>query len=387
MIPVLILIAIFAAALGWNILRWRGLDRCVIPYLIQSRRRRPLRAGDQTHLLLCVVDHFEPQWGKAPAALAQQRVRNWVRQYPSLFGGFRDSDGRPPRHTFFFPIDQYDAQHVQSLAELCRQGFGEIEIHLHHERDTAANLRRTIEQYKLLLAARHGLLAKRRTTGEIVYGFVHGDWALDNSRGDGRCCGVNNELDVLRQTGCYADFTLPSAPSSTQTRKINSIYYAKGNPDRPKSHDWGINVGAADAAPSDSLMLIQGPLLLDWRRGKIENGCLQASQPPDTHRLDLWLKANVHVPSRPDWRFVKLHAHGAPEANQEILLGQAMLEFHRGLRRRADAEKNFHFHYVSAREMYNLVKAAEAGYAGPVAPALDFDLIPNVFQHPIVAAV
>jgi hypothetical protein len=382
MILAVIIIPILIVAWAYNKLRQRGLHRCVIPYILQSRRRRPVRAGENVHLLLCIADHFEPQWGKALTACAQERVSNWARQYPALFGGFRDSDGRPPRHTFFFPIEQYNPQHMESLAGLCRQGFGEVEIHLHHDQDTAANLRNTLEQYKKLLADRHGLLARRRTNGEIVFGFVHGDWALDNSRPDGRCCGVNNELDVLRETGCFADFTLPSAPSSTQTRKINAIYYAKDDPTRPRSHDWGIDVGAG-AAPSDSLMLIQGPLLLDQKRRKIENGCLQASQPPDMHRLELWLKANVHVPSRPDWRFVKLYTHGALQANQEVLLGRSMLEFHRGLQQRASTDPNFHFHYVTAREMYNLAKAAEAGYVGTVAGALDYELVSNIFSRPM----
>ncbi len=385
MILVMIIIPMLVAIWAWNKLRQRGLNRCVIPYVLQSHRRRRAGAGEEVHLLLCIADHFEPQWRNASHASSQERVSNWVRQYPAIFREFHDSDGRPPRHTFFFPIDQYDAQHVDSLAGLCRQGFGEVEIHLHHDQDNAVNLRRTIEKYKLLLANRHGLLA-RRINGEIAFGFVHGDWALDNSRGNGRCCGVNNELDVLRQAGCFADFTLPSAPSSTQTRKINAIYYAKDDPIRPKSHDWGVDVGT-DAVPSDSLMLIQGPLLLDLRRRGIENGCLQASQPPSMHRLELWLKANVHIPSRPDWRFVKLHTHGAPQANQEILLGQAMLEFHRGLQKRADVDRHFHFHYVTAREMYNLAKAAEAKHIGTVADALDYELVSNIFNRPIALAV
>ncbi|HEY1922510.1 MAG TPA: hypothetical protein VGG44_07065, partial [Tepidisphaeraceae bacterium] len=233
---------------------------------------------------------------------------------------------------------------------------------------------------------RHGLLSRRRNSSEITYGFIHGDWALDNSRPDGRHCGVNNELDVLRETGCFADFTLPSAPSSTQTRKINAIYYAKDDPTRPKSHDWGIDVSAAATAPTDSLMLIQGPLLLDMGRRKIENGCLQASQPPDMHRLEHWLKANIHIPSRPDWRFVKLHTHGATEANQEILLDQSMVDFHRGLQKRADADPHFNFHYVTAREMYNLAKAAESGFAGEVAAALDYELVLDNRQRPIALA-
>ncbi len=214
----------------------------------------------------------------------------------------------------------------------------------------------------------------------MVYGFIHGNWALDNSRPDGRWCGVNNELDVLRETGCYADFTLPSAPSPTQTRKINSIYYAVDDPSRPKSHDRGIDVGTG-APPPEALMLIQGPLVLNWGRRKwgvvprIENGCLQANQPPRVERLDLWLKARVQVPSRPDWFFVKLHTHGAPEANQRVLLGEPMVQFHRRWLAAPTDDPKFHFHYVTAREMYNLVRAAEAGWRGSIVEARDFQLV------------
>ena len=39
------------------------------------------------------------------------------------------------------------------------------------------------------------------------------------------------------------------------------------------------------------------------------------------------------------------------------------------------ATQNFHYHYVTAREMYNLVKAAEEGWTGGVAEALDYRLV------------
>ena len=235
---------------------------------------------------------------------------------------------------------------------------------------------------------RHGLLARNRNTGELAYGFVHGNWALDNSRPDGRLCGVNNEIDVLRETGCYADFTLPSAPDPTQTSKINSIYYAIDDPRRPKSHDSGTDVGVG-TVPPNGLMMIQGPLVLCWRRRKwgvlprIENGCLQGNQPPSLDRLDDWLRARVQVPSRPDWFFVKLHTHGAPEGNAQVLLGEPMIAFHRALGRRAQSDPSFRFHYVTAREMYNLVRAASAGWQGTVNEARNFELDFNGAAEPI----
>jgi hypothetical protein len=243
-------------------------------------------------------------------------------------------------------------------------------------------LRDKLLSFKHVLAARHGLLSHHRHTRELAYGFIHGNWALDNSLPDGRWCGVNNELDVLRQTGCYADFTLPSFPSAAQTSKINSIYYAVDDPERPRSHDTGTDAGSGPP-PRDALLLIQGPLMLNWKRRKwglaprVENACLQGNQPPTEERLDLWLKARIQVPTRPDWYFVKLHTHGANESNQRVLLGEPMRHFHAALARRAEEDRQFHFHYVSAREMYNLVRAAESGWQGEVEGARDFELLWN----------
>src|SRR5206468_11959842 len=105
--------------------------------------------------------------------------------------------------------------------------------------------------------------------------------------------------------------------------KINSLYYAVDDPSQPKSHDWGIDVGAGPA-PINSVLMIQGPLLLNWKLRKhgliprIENANLQANQAPPMARLYLWLRARIQVPARPDWLFVKLHPHGAPEHNQTV---------------------------------------------------------------------
>src|SRR5439155_12088010 len=94
-------------------------------------------------------------------------------------------------------------------------------------------------------------------------------------------------------------------------------------------------------------------------------------------RLRLWLQARVRVPARPDWFFVKLHTHGAKDANARMLLGEPMVRFHQTLARWAEEDACFHFHYVTAREMYNLARAAEAGWKGSVAGALDYELLWN----------
>jgi hypothetical protein len=361
-------------------LRRRGFGAWALPWLAQTWKKKTPRRGEPVHLLLCIADHFEPQHGSVAPEVAARRVQRWLEEYPRLFGSFRDTDDRPPRHTFFYPVEMYDPGEVDALAGLCRAGYGEVEVHLHHDGDTANSLREQLNRAKHTLADRHGLLAVDPQTGELAYGFVHGDWALNNCHPHGRYCGVDNELAVLRETGCYADFTMPSAPHLTQIRKINSIYHATSDPIRPRSLEAGVDAGTAPAPPP-SLLLIQGPLVPNWTRPKwgfiprLENGCLQGSQPPDPERIDLWLRARVQVPTRPDWFFVKLHTHGGVEWNQKVLLGEPMVRLHRALAERAAADPNFHFHYVTAREMYNLVRAAEDGWQGSVDEARDYHLV------------
>jgi hypothetical protein len=123
--------------------------------------------------------------------------------------------------------------------------------------------------------------------------------------------------------------------------------------------------------------------VLDWSHRKfgllprLENGCVQGSQPASIGRLANWLRARVQAPGRPDWYFVKLHAHGASEDAHPSLLGDAMVRFHEDLARLARDNPNFHYHYVTARELYNLAKAAEAGFKGTIAEARDYELVPS----------
>jgi hypothetical protein len=225
MIPAISLGLVLAAALAGlaGYVRARNMRRWLAPYLLQMPRRRKPRSDEEIHVLLCIADHYEPKAGKAPPEQARGRVERWVEEYPRQFGQFRDSDGRPPRYSFFYPAEEYEPEYLDALAELCRAGYGEVEIHLHHHNDTADNLRASLLAFKETLAERHGLLSRRKDTGEVVYAFIHGNWALCNSRPDGHCCGVNNELDVLLETGCYVDMTYPSAPSPTQPPKLNTM--------------------------------------------------------------------------------------------------------------------------------------------------------------------
>ena len=351
----------------------KALDIWLPGYL--RRGRAPATTGP-VDLLLCICDHYEP-FHKADEATALARVDRWVQEYPRMADAFRDADGRPPRYSFFFPIEQYHPGVIDRLAGLCRAGYGEVEIHLHHDDDTAENLRATLEQGVRDFAS-HGCLT-RGPDGRHRYAFIHGNWTLDNSHPAGRYCGVDTELRILADTGCYADFTLPSAPNRTQTRMVNSIYYATDTPG-PKSHDTGepLIAGQAQTPGPDSLLMIQGPLALNWHRRKwglmprIENGDLTALNPPTPERLALWAQLGVHVSGRPEWRFVKLHTHGALPDASDMHLGQPTRAHYEHLLAHYNDGENYRCHFVTAREMANIALAAEAGKSGNAGDYRDF---------------
>jgi hypothetical protein len=345
----------------------RNLENWLLSYLAQKFivlfKRRP-RA--KCNIVFLVVDHFEPYWQAVDKGVASERVRSWAKQLPMIAGKHHDANGRHPKYTFFYPQEEYDPELLDMLATLSGNDLGEVEIHLHHDNDTSAETRKKLLSFKDVLFNRHGLLSTDRFTGEIRYGFIHGNWALDNSRKDGRWCGVNDELTILEETGCYADFTLPSAPSDTQTKKINSIYYAIDDPAKPKSHDRGVDV-MAGIKKTDGLLLVQGPLGFNWRSRKlgllprIENGALAYDNPVTMDRIGLWVSLGPRIQGNDDtWLFIKLHTHGCQERNMEYLLSGGLDSLYSSLESFVQDDRQLALYYVSARETYNLIKALEA---------------------------
>ncbi len=362
----------------WLLLRSRNMQGWIVGYL---RRRTPQVQERPVHVMFCFVDHFEPMWRGADPDTQRARVDRWCRDYRVMAGRHRDADGRPPQHSFFYPEEEYTEEHLDKIASLCADGYGEIEVHLHHDNDTEANFRETIGRFCRVLHERHGALPVDPASGELKFGFIHGNWCLDNSRRDGRWCGLDNEIVLLRELGCYADFTLPSAPSETQTRTINSIYYATDDPVHSKSHDTGAPVRVGGGTTGD-LLMVQGPLGLNWKDRRfgliprIENADVRCSQPPTPARVDHWIRTGVHVEGRPEWVFVKIHTHGTQEHDMDTLLGPQMDEMHRYLEEHYNDGLRHVLHYVTAREAYNIIKAAEAGEEGDPGQYRDYVLPP-----------
>lgn len=354
------LVAAGAAAWGVrSVLRSRNMHLWIGSYLRHARRVP--QSGRITHVHFAFCDHYEPYWRKADTATARQRVQRWLDRYPVIAGAHKDSDGRSPRHSFFYPEEEYDEQILDGLAAMCRQGYGDIEVHLHHDNDTAENLAATLGRFTRTLHERHGMLRRDPKTGQLLYAFIHGNWALDNSRPDGRWCGVDNELQVLVNTGCRVDMTMPSAPSDTQTAKINAIYFAKGCPGHRKSHDQGRDAAVGDWAREGELLLVQGPLMLNWRDRKlglmprIESSEISADCPPTADRVALWEEAGITVRGAEDHLFIKVHTHGAEERTAQALLEGGFEHLWSELERRFRDRPGYALHYVSAWEMYEKI--------------------------------
>ena len=79
---------------------------------------------------------------------------------------------------------------------------------------------------------------------------------------------------------------------------------------------------------------------------------------------------------RPDRIFIKLHCHGAADANRHALLGEDLERMFADAETRYNDGQRYRLHYVTAREMFNIVKATEANVALDIPAARDYILKP-----------
>jgi len=354
------------AALGTGLVAaqaWKKNIHCWLPAYLRWTPE-PFDAGQPLHLYFCFTDHYEPLWAGASVQTGRERVQRWVNEYPPLVDAFRDSEGRPAQHSFFFPAEEYRPEFLDMLKILCDRGYGDVEVHLHHDNDTAANFIESMEQFIERLQG-HGFLLNRDPRNR--FGFIHGNWCLDNSRRDGRWCGINNEISLLRKMGCYADFTFPSAPSETQPRMVNSIYYCRDDEDKPKSHNVGRAARVGSLPADDELCLITGPLGLNFQSRKwgilprIENSDISGGLIADSRRCRAWFNLGARVLGAPNHVFVKVHTHGTQERIHSSVLGEQARVMFRSLSQMQ--REGVQLHFVTAYEMWKKVRSLEMGAA------------------------
>ena len=137
-------------------------------------------------------------------------------------------------------------------------------------------------------------------------------------------------------------------------------------------------------------MLMEGPLMIDWTDWRfkthptIEDGNLYWEIPTSLHRFELWLKANVHVEGRPNWVFVRPFTHGASlkyEGAYDNILGGNIDRMLTEVESQYNDGEKYRLHYMTAREAYNVVKAAEAGLNGNPDEYRDFVIKPYLYRR------
>lgn len=348
-------------------------------------RQTPATSGPQ-HLIFVVANHFEPGYHPDGSILdlptQQARLEDWCEQAEKIGEAVRDHDGTPFRHTNFYPAEQYHRPILKRLAELQAAGFGEVEIHLHHgvdQPDTAENTRRSLVDFRDLLAEEHKCLSRMSADGPPMYAFVHGNWALANSA-HGRFCGVDSEMQILAETGCYADLTLPSAPDVSQVPRINAIYQCGHPLNERKPHRSGPSLKVGDDNPTLPL-IFTGPLLFDWERRwrglpvpRTESGALTARYPLNLARLERWRSTRIGIKGRPEWVFIKLYCHGFFDEDQPAVIGDEVRQFLLEVLELAERSGEFKLHFATAREMFNIAMAAIDGHEGEPGQYRDYKL-------------
>ncbi|HWS87157.1 MAG TPA: hypothetical protein VN282_09350 [Pyrinomonadaceae bacterium] len=359
--------------------------------------RRAREPEGPLHLVVTVANHFEPAWsergGFLPLDEQRRRLDEWCRVARATGAAVRDVDGTPFRHTNFYPAEQYHAPLLDTMAALQGEGFGEVEVHLHHgveSPDTESNLRRALVEFRDLLAEEHGCLSREEAGGQPKYAFVHGNLALANSAG-GRFCGVDAEMRVLAETGCYADMTLPAAPQQPQVPRLNAVYECGRPLEEAVPHRSGpsLRVGRRPQLP----VIFTGPLVFIWSRRikglpvpRIDDGVLAANYQTDFRRLERWAGARVAVRGRPEWVFLKLYCHGFFTHDQNACIGEGARRFWSEALEESERTGRYRIHFASAREAFNILMAAVDGHGGDPHRYRDYRLRPIMSERPAAEA-
>ncbi len=341
-------------------------------YLCDELTGRPAEAVPRPiHVMFTFVDHFEPH--------DQATMDRWMEAYPKMADRHRDADGKKPQHSWFWFFAQSDdaekASFLRQLATLSFNGYGEVELHLHHWADNEKSFLEKIGRM-IELSRESGAFVTAKAKPRTSFGFIHGMWALDNSRQG--ACGVNNEIQLLKKLGCYADYTHPSW-GRMHPRMVNRLYYVTDDPNKPKSYDFGAQMEVGKQQEGD-LLIFEGPSVVRWKGIKpdYDHGDVTMEEKPTPERIAGWIKSWIYVNGRQEWVFVKVFTHGALLKDHDAVLGIWREKLHETLEKRYNDGKDYVLHYVTAREAYNIAKAAEAGKTGNPNDYRDFLLPPYV---------
>ena len=320
---------------------------------------RPPR-GMLRHVMFIFVDHWEPGYG----ASALTKANLWYEDYGRMARRHVDADGCHPKHDWFCLY--LDEKPLQIIAKTVFDGLGEMNIHIHHgtvnddNNDNCTEMSGLIDQY-LTYLNKVGACLTAEEHPQQTFGFIHGMWALDNSRlvdGHRQYCGCNEELNLLMSKNCYADFTFP-AWGPMQPTVIQSRIFATRDSSQPTSYNISSNVReiTVNSPPArDEFVIFQGP------------NCdtnIDQNEAPTLSRMNTWVNYNVSISGKSAWVFVKMYSHGSQTlsypAGYSNLIGSTMDKFYSDIERDYNDGVNYKLHYCTAREGYNIAMAAADG--------------------------
>ncbi|MDO5576655.1 MAG: hypothetical protein Q4F84_06205, partial [Fibrobacter sp.] len=241
-----------------------------------------------------------------------------------------------------------------------RDKIADVELMIPHQNETLPNIKRKIEEFRDVLFHHHGLLRKNNS-GKIIYGFIHEYQTKKNSDKSDWFTNTNKRLLLLKDTGCYADYSFPSDTNIIVPPLINSIYFANVNTNKSRQNQT--NYAAAKNVWSEKdLLFVQGPLFLNWNKRfwsmvpRIENGSLSHLNHFTSGRADLWVKKGIHVSGFKNHVFIKLFAHGAVDHTIRYFFGENGLEQLWSYMEKNYINDKYELHYVSAFDMYEIIR-------------------------------
>ncbi len=339
-------------------------------------KTNPVYSIDQgKHLMFLIADHHEHPLEDGDAKIS---ATNWYDDYRSVVDGITDSYGNPFRYTWFYP---YDDERTPSALVVVNQmvydGYGELEFHWHNSHVTATQFRKELESGVNWFNG-FGAMKTAEKNSRSAFGYVAGNWNLDNGlMRPSKMDGPTYEIRDLKSLGGYADFTFPNH-SASQSHWFSSLYYVKDD-ESPKSYDEGKRASVEES--HDDFLIFQGPTSLDFRTRATEYGTLESWWRGDWgSRIENWWKNSPYVIGKPAWRFIKVYTHGVQ--SKDLILSDDF----KGLLKKLVTfceENNIKLHFVSAREAFNILKAAETDAPGDPEQYRDY-LIPkrvNQFVH------
>lgn len=350
----------------------RGLEKW-----LHGLRRRPQRPVENPlgtrHVLIALCNRLS---SVASEADKSAMVRRWIGESARLREEFPAAQAFSLKHTFSLPPEEASAAWAPELAALCRVAGCEIELAPPRDAKSAAGLRRErIEAGKERLA-QSGWLGRDRS-GAARFCFVH--------RAEGSSAfGLGDQAGMLRDAGCAASFPFDLKPGVVPEEFENSlVYFLESEAAGPRQ---GLRRVRAEretrGADRTGLLVAPPPFCPEAGRKtfgfkpEIDQGEIGAAALPTADRLHRWLDCRLTVEARPNWLFVVLHTDGFSPENASMLFGEPMRDFHRKLRSIAARDRTLCLHGVTARELVNILHAAEAGHSGNPLQFCDFRYLP-----------